>query len=153
MTLAHELGHAVMHAGAPKSRKMAVTGTTSFSKTNPLESAEHQAKVFAAAFLIDDQVASGLLSPEDISAEFVVSLQAAEICFNRLRSKAQKAQAKERVRIAKQQFQSMNSKPAHSIRYLNDPCVGCGNATLIQIGTKLLCHTCDYLSDQLPDGD
>ena len=50
-TLAHELAHGVMHLGAPKFRAGAASGATSFAKTNALKSAEHQAKVFASAFL------------------------------------------------------------------------------------------------------
>jgi hypothetical protein len=48
MTLAHELGHGVMHAcdGAVDHRATGATGTTTISKTSAAESAEHQAKVF-----------------------------------------------------------------------------------------------------------
>jgi hypothetical protein len=56
MTLAHELGHVVMHAeeGSIDHRAAGSAGTTTLSKTNASESAEHQAKVFASAFLIDE---------------------------------------------------------------------------------------------------
>jgi hypothetical protein len=62
MTLAHELGHAVMHAteGAIDHRATGAAGTTTISKSNASESAEHQAKVFASAFLIDDARATEL---------------------------------------------------------------------------------------------
>ena len=57
MTLAHELGHGVMHAaeGLVDNRVTGVGGTTELSKARASESAEHQAKVFASAFLIDDE--------------------------------------------------------------------------------------------------
>ena len=55
MTLAHELGHGVMHDGATMFRKSDAVGPTELSRTSPWESAEHQAKVFASAFLIDDE--------------------------------------------------------------------------------------------------
>jgi IrrE N-terminal-like domain len=73
MTLAHELGHGAMHYGVPMFWNSDATGSTELSRTNAFESAEHQAKVFASAFLIDDEVAVSLSSPEEISAEFVVS--------------------------------------------------------------------------------
>jgi hypothetical protein len=86
MTLAHELGHAVMHAtaGTIDHRATGAAGTTTISKINASESAEHQAKVFASALLIDDKRAAELGAPAEISTEFVVSLSAAEICYERI---------------------------------------------------------------------
>jgi hypothetical protein len=101
MTLAHELGHGVMHHGPALFRNANATGTTDLSQTRASESAEHQAKVFASAFLIEDEVASRLSSPEDLSAEFVVSLDAAEICFERLVEEAEHAQQRESKRATR----------------------------------------------------
>lgn len=84
MTLSHEIGHAVMHEGSPKHRHINAVGTTRLSKISASESAEHQAKVFAAAFLIDYAVAATLASPEDISIHFGISLEAAKICFEQV---------------------------------------------------------------------
>jgi hypothetical protein len=64
MTLAHELGHGAMHYGAILFRNTNATGATELSRTSPWESAEHQAKVFASAFLIDDKVAATFSSPK-----------------------------------------------------------------------------------------
>ena len=60
MTLAHELGHAIMHAeqGAVDHRAAGAIGATTLSKINASESAEHQAKVFASALLIHDKYAA-----------------------------------------------------------------------------------------------
>jgi len=55
MTLAYELGHGAMHYGTTLFRNSDAVGATDLSQTSASESAEHQAKVFASAFLIDDQ--------------------------------------------------------------------------------------------------
>ncbi len=67
MTLAHELGHAVMHCGEAKHRSTNASGPTALSRINASESAEHQAKVFASAFLIDDKIAAERRSSLSIS--------------------------------------------------------------------------------------
>jgi hypothetical protein len=153
MTLAHELGHGVMHYGATMFRNSDATGGTELSRASPSESAEHQAKVFASAFLIDDEVAASLSSPEEISTEFLVSLEAAEICFERLAEEAEHARSAERVRLSNEDFQNKmrhahGRPPAQNeFHYTGDFCSVCGNATLIPMGIKLLCHTCGDISD------
>lgn len=104
MTLAHELGHGVMHHGATLFGSSSAAGSTELSRTSPWESAEHQAKVFASAFLIDDKVAATLSSPDEISTEFLVSLEAAEICFERMIEEAEHTRSAERVRLSNQGF-------------------------------------------------
>jgi Zn-dependent peptidase ImmA (M78 family) len=75
-----------MHAerGHIDHRPGGASGPTTLSKINASESAEHQAKVFASAFLIDDKGAAELESPLEIATEFLVSLAAAEICYERI---------------------------------------------------------------------
>jgi Zn-dependent peptidase ImmA (M78 family) len=151
MTLAHELAHGVMHLGAPKFRAGGASGATLFSKTNALESAEHQAKIFAAAFLIHDDQASELESAEDISTEFGVSLQAAEIAFERLAREKDRSAAAERVMRMNKELQLFSS-PAAQPKYLDEPCIGCGERTVVIVGVKLLCK-CGRLTDRPQDGD
>lgn len=153
MTLAHELAHGVMHYGVAMFRGTDAAGATELSRTNAAESAEHQAKVFASAFLIDDVVAASFSSPEEISTEFVVSLDAAAICFERLVEEAEHAQSAERVRLSNEEFQAKmrqatrQRQSQHEFHYNGDFCNVCGNATLIPMGVKLLCHTCGNISD------
>jgi Zn-dependent peptidase ImmA (M78 family) len=152
MTLAHELAHGVMHYGAPMYRHTDAAGPTQLSETSAAESAEHQAKVFAAAFLIEDTVAAKLSSPEEISTEFIVSIEAAEICYERLVAESEHAQSAERVRLSNEEFQARmreaeERRPEQTIQYTGDFCTVCGNATLIPMGIKLLCHTCGNVSD------
>lgn len=106
MTLAHELGHGVMHYGATMFRSSGAVGATDLSQVSASVSAEHQAKVFASAFLIDDEVAATLSSPEEISTEFLLSLEAAEISFERLAEEAERARSVERVQRSNEDFQN-----------------------------------------------
>jgi len=155
MTLAHELGHAVMHAaeGAVDHRATGAAGTTTISKINASESAEHQAKVFASAFLIDDTRAKELGSPLEIATEFLVSLSAAEICYERLQEEAERAAAAQRVMKGNQDFQELMQHLARPHRYLDIPCVACKNPTLIPTGAKVFCVTCRYKGDHPQSGD
>jgi hypothetical protein len=109
MTLAHELGHAVMHAteGAVDHRATGATGMTTVSKINAAESAEHQAKVFASAFLIDGTRAAELATPLEIATEFLVSLSAAEICYDRIQAECERVVAAARVSEANSKFQAL----------------------------------------------
>src|SRR5581483_2230387 len=162
MTLAHELGHAVMHAtpGAVDNRATGATGTTTVSKLNAAESAEHQAKVFASAFLIDDVRAAELSTPLEIAQEFLVSLTAAEICFERIQADRERPAAAERVLQANKDFQAMmrrkeeeeKNKKEKKKRYLDARCCACRFSTLIQLGTKVACETCGYVGDHPDDG-
>lgn len=155
MTLAHELGHGVMHAteGTVDNRITGIGGTTELSKTRASESAEHQAKVFASAFLIDFERALELESPEEISMEFVVSSEAAEICFERIQTQIERNAAASRVKKLNDEFQrSMRHQPKRPI-YLELPCVACKETTLVPLGIKVLCDSCGYVGDHPQSGD
>ena len=141
MTLAHELAHGVLHYDVPMYRAYGAAGTTELSERNAAASAEHQAKVFASAFLIHDEFASTLRSVDDISAEFGVSLEAAGICFERL---TERTQAKEHVRQVNERFQTDMRPPAHQPSYSEEACRECRNTTLLPIPFGLLCLTCGY---------
>lgn len=148
MTLAHELGHGVMHWGAEMFRRSGAVGPTSLSKNHAAESAEHQAKIFAPAFLIHDEVAATLTSPVEISTEFIVSMEAATICFLRLAEEAERALSAERVRQSNDAFQAAMRAPGKLPNFTGDFCGVCGHATLIPVGVKFLCLTCREVSDQ-----
>lgn len=98
MTLAHELAHAVMHHSQTKYRQSGAAGATALAHAKGYQSAEHQAKVFAATFLIHEEDAAAMHSAEEISVEFGVSKRAADIFFERLLEKQERARASERVR-------------------------------------------------------
>ena len=154
MTLAHELGHAVMHAtaGAIDHRATGATGTTTISQMNASESAEHQAKVFASAFLIDDKRAAELASPAEISSEFVVSLSAAEICYERIQTERERAATAARVLEANSKFQAMMRQSEKKTNYLQPLCIACKRQTLVPLGNKVGCENCGYVRDHPEDG-
>jgi Zn-dependent peptidase ImmA (M78 family) len=152
MTLAHELAHGVMHKGAPKFRVGGAGGATGFSTSNALESAEHQAKVFASAFLVHDKQAVELNNPEEISTEFGISLEAARIVFERLRKEEDRAKSAAHVARVDEEIQQRFSASAAKPKFLDEPCVACGQKTVCIVGVKLLC-LCGRLTDRLQDGD
>jgi hypothetical protein len=154
MTLAHELGHAVMHAteGAVDHRASGTNGTTTVSKTNAAESAEHQAKVFASAFLIDDTRAAELATPMEIATEFLVSLSAAEICCERIQAERERVAAAARVLEANSKFQALMRGSEKKSNYLQALCIACKRQTLVPLGTKIGCETCGYVGDHPEDG-
>ncbi|MDI3560403.1 ImmA/IrrE family metallo-endopeptidase [Bradyrhizobium sp. Arg816] len=153
MTLAHELGHAVMHAtpGTMDHRPAGATGTTSLSKLNASESAEHQAKVFASAFLVDDRRAAELTSPLEISTEFLVSLSAAEICYERIQIERERAEAAARVLKSNEAHQALMKRSDRRANYLQAICPSCKCQTLLPLATKVGCETCGYVGDHPED--
>ena len=80
MTFAHELGHLVMHPGAVKLRSETPPLTKPIAKF--YESAEWQARKFAALFLVPDHVAIQFASAQQLAECCKVSAQAAQIRFN-----------------------------------------------------------------------
>lgn len=157
MTLAHELGHAVMHAaeGFVDHRASGAAGATTLSKLSASESAEHQAKVFASAFLIHDRQAAELEAPIDIATEFLVSLTAAELCFERLQAEQERIASAARVAEANRKFQALmrDSEKKRKRDYLPSQCPGCTRPTLFSLGTKVGCDSCGYVGDDPEKGD
>jgi hypothetical protein len=96
-TLAHELGHAVLHEGPPMARGQGAVGRSPHRYIESYRSAEHHAKVFAAAFLIDEQMAAKSKGPNDISTRFGVSLEAARITWERLTEPKRRRESYERI--------------------------------------------------------
>jgi hypothetical protein len=88
-TLAHELGHGVMHEGRQMHRRSDVNVSPTWLQ--PFESAEHQARVFAPAFLINDAVASTLESAEEVSLTFGISIESTSIYLRPFNSEVQHA--------------------------------------------------------------
>lgn len=79
MTFAHEFGHLILHPGATKLRS---EGSHELVKRpRPFESAEWQARKFAAYFLLPDHIVRQFGAPRELADCCHVSLQAAEIRF------------------------------------------------------------------------
>jgi hypothetical protein len=82
MTLAHELGHLVMHPGAVKPR---IESGNKTSLSRKCDSAEWQARKFGAFFLLPHHIVIQFGSPRELAENCQVSLQAAEIRFQEVR--------------------------------------------------------------------
>jgi len=76
MTVAHELGHLLLHKGVAKARS---TATFDSRKNKPFNSAEWQARKFAAYFLMPEHLVREFGSAEELAAGCRVSLQSARI--------------------------------------------------------------------------
>jgi Zn-dependent peptidase ImmA (M78 family) len=83
MTLSHELGHLVMHAGVRAKPRM-IGGNKSAPSEKIYESAEWQAREFASAFLMPDHIVRQFDSFEQLQECCQVSRLAAEIRFGKV---------------------------------------------------------------------
>jgi hypothetical protein len=175
-TGAHELGHAVqghteMRADKPMSRRTATAGKYVPENRRPSQfrsaegvpaskSAEHQAKVFAPAFLINDKNAETLSNAEEIALAFGISLESAKIYFGALAKRRERKASAERIRktadatiaILKSAPRLQQTTPRLQPAYLQDPCI-CGKGTLRCEGTKVRCDSCGFFGDYFQDGD
>lgn len=79
MTFAHEFGHLVLHPGAVKLRVEGGNQTKPIIR--PFESAEWQARKFAAHFLLPAHIVVQFGTPTELADACNVSLQAAQIRF------------------------------------------------------------------------
>lgn len=152
-TLAHELGHAVLHDGMTRARRTDSRGSRRHRWEKPYEDPERQANVFAASLLIDAAVARNLRTPKEIMRRFGVSLKAAEICFDILEEERERPDTARRVKEKAAAFCAQPSfDPVLSLRFLPDPCENCGERALLPEGTKVRCQCCKAVMD-FQDGD
>ncbi|WP_139484017.1 hypothetical protein [Bradyrhizobium ivorense] len=139
--------------GAAMPRRSAGNATSSWIPK--FKSAEHQAMVFGAAFFINDKLARILSSPEEVSVQAGISLQAARIYFEQVQEELARPAAAVRVRqIADQVRAALDSKPSSpAISFLNEICSCCGQQKLFPVGHKFMCQACDTVYDRFQDGD
>ncbi|ACK49164.1 hypothetical protein Msil_0183 [Methylocella silvestris BL2] len=150
-TLAHELGHAVMHKSVEMPRRTIGNITPKWLK--PFESAEHQVKVFAPAFLINDAIAETLTSADAISIEFGVSLESANIYWEEMIALRDRDLATEKIRSIAKAFRNSLTPVPSTLRFINEACTTCGNKTVFPVGSKFMCQTCNNVFDRFQDGD
>jgi Zn-dependent peptidase ImmA (M78 family) len=79
MTFAHEFGHLILHPGAAKLRSESANEVV--RRPRPFESAEWQARKFAAYFLMPDHIVRQFGTARELSDSCHVSFQAADIRF------------------------------------------------------------------------
>jgi hypothetical protein len=150
MTLAHELGHAIMHQGVRMARRS--QGNLRYASIATYESAEHHARVFAAAFLIHSGIARELDSDEEISVEFGVSIEAARIYLQERRTNAARIETGRRIRRFAKELREFGT-PSRSIHFLDALCIVCSEKTLFPVGHQIMCQTCDTVFNRPQDGD
>jgi len=159
-TIAHELGHAALHferlvSGAIMARRLATNVTPGWIKS--YASAEHQTKVFAPAFLVNDEIARALDSADEISVRFGISQQSAEIYYAQIleerEASARRAELGKSMREFADQFGKSIAPKPQSLQFMNDPCSICGKQTVFPVGHKYMCQTCDTVYDRFADGD
>ena len=158
-TFAHELGHGALHLrklleGAAMPRRR--LGNVKPAWIPKFQSAEHQAMVFAAAFLINDNTAYRMKAADEIAVQFGLSLEAARIYFEQMIEERERPAAGERVRIKAAEFRASITEmasPDRAIAFLNETCVACGAQKLFPVGHKFMCQACNNVSDRFQDGD
>ncbi len=130
-----------------------VTGRITPTWIKPFESAEHQVKVFAPAFLINDAIADMLGSPEEISVEFGISFESAKIYYGELTALRNRTKTTEKMRRLAEELRESSAPQTAKLNYLNDPCPVCGNRMLFPVDAKFMCQHCDNVFDRFQDGD
>lgn len=157
-TIAHELGHATLHLN--KLMKGAVLPRRRIGNVTPswipkFKSAEHQAMVFGAAFLINDDTARRMSSPEDVSVQAGVSLSAARIYFEQVQEELARPASAARVRQMADEVRAALAPKTSitAISFLNEVCSRCGQQKLFPVGHKFMCQACDTVYDRFQDGD
>ncbi len=149
-TLAHELGHAVMHTGAEKARSS--FGYAKLKSVRPFESAEHHAITFAPYFLINDSFAADIDSPEELSVRAGISYASAKIYIDQQRSRKKQKHSVERVRKIAISFKEEVEPKSYTHKFLDELCPACGAQQLTPMGTRYMCLSCNSPHD-LQDGD
>ena len=155
-TIAHELGHGALHTrklqqGATMPRRR--LGNVKAEWLPKFHSAEHQAMVFAAAFLINDDTARRLKSADDIAVQFGLSLEAARIYFEDMLEEMERPAAAKRVQKLAAAFKNSVIDKEKPITFLVDLCPACGQQKLFPVGAKFMCQACDAVFDRFQDGD
>ncbi|MDN3273474.1 ImmA/IrrE family metallo-endopeptidase [Frankia sp. RB7] len=116
--IAHEIGHLVLHDQHAVAFSEEEAALLNYVQNE--ESAEWQAHVFAALFLVPDHVALRLNDADLIAGLCVVSDRLAADCLS----------------------EAKNAKSIVPPRYEGEICWACGNLTLIPSGADLKCDTC-----------
>jgi hypothetical protein len=146
-TLAHEYFHVVLcHDRAPMARSTGVNiSTVRPSFIPPYESAEHQANEAAAAFLINFEFARQYRSAGELSREFSVSVQAAEMFLR-------KSLSVKKSEIVSVGLRALGEFLRSTKR--GDICPTCGLETNVPLtGNRTSCGNCQRTGDAYQDGD
>ena len=111
--------------------------------------------IFGAAFLINDETARVLASPEEISVQAGLSLPAARIYFEQVQQQSAQPAIANRVQQIADEVRAALAPELSSptVVFLNDPCSCCGQQKLFPVGHRFMCQACDTIYDRYADGD
>jgi hypothetical protein len=163
-TLAHELAHAVqghveMRPETPMGRRQGAAGKYIAPKDAPStyrsaeglpasKSAEHQAKIFAPAFLINDGIAETLSSANEIALAFGISQQSAKIYFEQLTKQRNKKKSAERVRkMADETIAVLSGRRPKPANDMARRCLECGAHKIVPSANGFRCQNCGKVYD------
>jgi hypothetical protein len=128
----HELAHTILHRASVPLARM-VDGNKEIEFLPPEERAEHQANVFARAFLMSEEEVALYPTPEALSENCFTPLEQAELRLI------------ESGRIKKPPLGNGFGNRVTEARlkgYDGRACADCFNFTLVRTGTCLTCDTC-----------
>ena len=144
VTFLHELGHIILHLGAPKAWMTA--GNASYAYIEEERSAEWQATMFALCFKAPMRLARDCNSAEDLAKKFGLSDADAGIRFEIIRRRRPR---KLNCGISANQ----TVRPADQIDSKGKQCPVCGTCELSSFGAKDFCKNCGTYGDKFQDGD
>lgn len=136
----HELAHIVLHRAQVPLARMA-TRDNQYKFLQPEESAEHQANVFARAFLMTDEEVARYPTPEALSENCFTPLQQAALRIAEYdRTTGRSLRKARRDRAVSDRMGAMTE--ARLKGYESVRCGDCRNFTLVRSGACLTCDTC-----------
>lgn len=147
-TLAHELGHAVLHKNIDE---LGRERQAQRRLGSPVVSVERQADRFADAFLVTDEMIQAATSADHLGQIALISDRASDIIWEREQNRLSRPLIANELRRLSIELKQTNQLPNASVKFL---CPGCGKHSLLKLDTKYLCiGDCDRVFDAFPDGD
>jgi ribosomal protein L32 len=92
-------------------------------------------------------------TPEELAISCGVSVPAATIRFERFSQTRDRKHSGENVRKLAEAFKQEVCPTTAKIHYADMVCNRCGQHTVIPVGVKFLCITCEAVTDNFQDGD
>ena len=147
-TLAHELGHAVLHKNKDE---LARERLTERRLGSPIVSVERQADRFADSFLVTDAMVHLATSADHLAEIALISDRASDIIWEREQNKLRRPGMAGRLRNLSAELRQKDTKTQALNAFT---CTSCGKNTLLKLDTKYYCiGECDRAFDAFPDGD
>lgn len=149
-TIAHELGHGVLHKNAVQLARSREINT---KRVVPAyTSVERQAEVFASFFLVSDRMAERAESTDDLE-KYLISSAAADVRWEKEQTRRSRGRISAELKALSVELRRTGS-PASNPRLTALRCPVCQERKLFAVGAKYLCGgLCNRVYDAFPDGD